>query len=117
MDYAFEFCQSLKSITIPNDVTYIGDSAFGHCKSLTSIIIPDAVTEIGNFAFAHCSALTSIIVPDSVAYIGDSAFYNCSKGLIIYTNNEYVINYCDEYNIPVKPISQKESYKLHIKEY
>lgn len=116
-DYAFEFCQSLKSITIPNDVVYIGDSAFGHCKSLTSVIIPDAVTEIENFAFAHCSALTSIVVPDSVTYIGDSAFLNCNEGLIIYTNNKYVINYCDEYNISVKPISQKESYKLHIKEY
>ena len=30
-NYAFEYCSSLTSVTIPNSVTSIGDYAFNHC--------------------------------------------------------------------------------------
>jgi hypothetical protein len=50
-------CTSLKSITIPNSVTTIGDRAFDECKSLTSITIPNSVTSIGNGAFYECGNL------------------------------------------------------------
>ena len=49
--YAFEYCTSLTSITIPNSVTSIWNSAFNTCTSLTSITIPNSVTRIGNYAF------------------------------------------------------------------
>ena len=75
--WAFEYCDSLTSITIPNSVTKIGDAAFSHCYSLTSITIPNSVTSIGNSAFWNCSSLTSITIPNSVTSIGDAAFYNC----------------------------------------
>ena len=75
--YAFEYCTSLTSITIPNSVTSIGDWAFDECASLTSITIPDSVTSIGDSAFEYCKSLTSITIPNSVTSIGDTAFYNC----------------------------------------
>ena len=78
-DFAFVYCSSLTSITIPDSVAYIGSLAFCGCSSLTSIIIPDSVTYIGDFAFEECSSLTSIIIPDSVTYIGDEAFAVCSS--------------------------------------
>ena len=78
-DYAFEYCRSLTSITIPNSVTSIGDSAFKDCRSLTSITIPNSVTSIGGYAFESCSSLTSITIPNSVTSIGDSAFKNCTS--------------------------------------
>lgn len=34
-------------LTIPDDVTSIGERAFYRCKSLTGITIPDSVTSIG----------------------------------------------------------------------
>jgi len=76
-DYAFSYCSSFTSITIPNSITNIGDHAFSHCSSLTSITIPNSVTIIGWCAFYGCDSLTSVIIPDNVTSIGDSAFRNC----------------------------------------
>ena len=72
--YAFEYCTSLTSITIPNSVTSIGDYAFSNCRSLTSITIPNSVTSIGVCAFEYCTSLTSITIPNSVTRIGNYAF-------------------------------------------
>ena len=70
---------SLKSITIPNSVTTIGDDAFENCDSLTSITIPDSVTTIGESAFRSCDSLISITIPNSVTTIGELAFGNCDS--------------------------------------
>jgi hypothetical protein len=78
-DYAFSWCDSLTSITIPDSVTSIGNYAFEYCTSLTSITIPDSVTSIGNYAFENCTSLTSITIPDSVTRIGDYAFDYCTS--------------------------------------
>ena len=77
---AFENCDSLTSVTIPDSVTIINTGAFNGCSNLTSITIPDSVTSIGDSAFYGCKGLTSVTIPNSVTSIGDSAFYGC-KGL------------------------------------
>jgi len=76
-DSAFSWCESLKSIVIPDSVKSIGSWAFSDCSSLTSIVIPDSVISIGECAFFNCSSLTSIVIPDSVKSIGDSVFRWC----------------------------------------
>ena len=75
---AFEYCNGLTRIKLPNTITKIGDMAFYKCSGLTSIMIPDSVTEIGEYAFEDCSGLTSITIPDSVTVIGNGAFWGCS---------------------------------------
>ena len=47
---AFEYCENLSIVTIPESVTYIGSWAFNGCN-LTNITIPESVTEIGYAAF------------------------------------------------------------------
>ena len=74
---AFAWCESLKSIVIPDSVTSIGDSAFYQCSSLTNIAIPNSVTSIGQKAFENCKKLTSIIIPDKIKSIGDMTFSWC----------------------------------------
>ena len=49
--------QHLRTITLPNSVTSIGDYAFSGCSSLTSITIPKGVTSIGYWAFECCTSL------------------------------------------------------------
>ena len=78
-DYAFHYCSSLTSVTIPDSVTTIGDYAFSSCSSLTSVTIPDSVTTIGIHAFAYCSSLESVTIPDSVTTIGVYAFFLCES--------------------------------------
>ena len=78
-DWAFSYCFSLTSITIPDSVTSIGDSAFAWCDSLTSITIPDSVTSIGGCAFWNCDCLSSITIGKSVTSIGELAFSGCSS--------------------------------------
>ena len=77
--YAFYYCRSLTSITIPNSVTSIGDSAFFNCSNLTSVEIPNSVTSIGEYAFFNCYNLTSIEIPNGVTRIAGRTFYDCYK--------------------------------------
>ena len=76
---AFSDCSKLTSIEIPSSVTSIGASTFRNCSSLTSIKIPEGVTSIGNDAFDGCWKLTSIEISSSVTSIGNEAFYDCSN--------------------------------------
>ncbi|MDD6852665.1 MAG: leucine-rich repeat protein, partial [Bacteroidales bacterium] len=77
-NYAFYDCsRGLKSVTIPNSVTSIGDNAFNGCSGLTSVTIPNSVTKIGSYAFYRCSDLTSVTIPNSVTSISDYAFFQC----------------------------------------
>ncbi|WP_034097297.1 leucine-rich repeat domain-containing protein [Flavobacterium psychrophilum] len=77
-EIAFQECNTLTSVSIPNSVTTIGNSAFERCSSLISVTIPNSVTAIGNGAFFSCSGLTSVTIPNSVTTIGDEAFADCS---------------------------------------
>jgi len=56
----------LTSITIPNSVTFIGNSAFSY-TSITSIIIPASVTSIWNTAFFDCYSLTSVTFQGTIS--------------------------------------------------
>ncbi len=78
-NYAFEYCESLESVDIPDSVTSIGDHAFGNCESLASVDIPDSVTSIGEFAFSGCSSLASVVISDSVTSLEHYTFRGCSS--------------------------------------
>ena len=78
-EVAFYGCTSLSSVTIPDSVTSIGYYAFYGCTSLSSVTIPDSVTSIGSYAFSGCTSLSSVTIPDSVTSIGYDAFYGCTS--------------------------------------
>ena len=77
-DRAFENCENITSITLPDSITVIGRNAFAGCGSLTSISIPDGVTVIEEETFKGCSNITSIVIPNSVTTIRQTAFEGCS---------------------------------------
>ena len=102
--WAFEGCESLISITIPDSVTSIGHDAFNNSayyndknnwtdgvlyignilitadeKTVAeSYTIKEGTKVIGDDAFVWC-CLNSITIPDSVTNIGDEAFSDCDS--------------------------------------
>lgn len=74
---AFENCEKLTSITIPDSVKSIGKHAFDWCFELASIAIPDSVSSIGDRAFSECFALKYITIGNGVKSIGKNAFWAC----------------------------------------
>ncbi len=90
---------NIKSVTIGNSVTSIGDHALSGCDSLTSVTIPDSVTSIGNQAFHYCTSLTSITIPDSVTSIGYYAFCDCESLTSISVGSANTSYSSDEYGV------------------
>jgi hypothetical protein len=103
-NFAFRFCESLSTLSLPETITNIGRYAFYGCKSLTSVtiysnavvnsnnsikdifgeqvteyIIGSGVTSIGSYAFSGCSSLTTVTIPNSVSSLRDCAFTGCSS--------------------------------------
>lgn len=76
-DNAFEDCTLLKTVTIPDQVKYIGDYAFANCTQLTDLTIPDSVVWIGNYAFRNCNSLESVTLSIYVEYVRTGAFSDC----------------------------------------
>lgn len=75
----FEYCESLKSITIQEGPTKIDSNCFSECSSLISISLPETITEIGSNAFSWCSSLTTIDLPKGLKSLDGGAFYECSS--------------------------------------
>ena len=74
---AFELCSNLASINIPSSVTEIGEYAFYNCEKFSSVTLPDGLKTIGEGAFSYCEKLASITIPSSVTTIGEYAFGDC----------------------------------------
>lgn len=88
------------NLVIPNGIEKIKDYTFCGCDSITTIDIPDGVTYIGIWAFAHCHNLKRVNIPNSVMTMKSGVFHSCDD-IVVYTDNEYVIDYCNKNEIKV----------------
>jgi hypothetical protein len=70
------------------NVTSIGSQAFQNCDLLTSVALPEGITSIGEYAFWGCGSLTSLAIPDAVAAIGECAFYYCDMLASVAVGNQ-----------------------------
>ena len=73
----FYQCYELTDVTLPADLTVIGNSMFENCTKLTHVTIPSGVTRIEREAFTMCGALEEIRLPEGVETIGVIAFSGC----------------------------------------
>ena len=84
--YAFNYCYSLASITIPDGVTSIESSTFNNCYSLASITIPSGVTSVGSGAFANCYGMREyhFLSTTPPTLPNTNAFNNIQSDCVIY---------------------------------
>lgn len=80
----FQYCDSLASVTLSENLTSIAYNAFYCCWSLASIVIPEGVTEIVGSSFYGCKKLTDIVLPKSLKTIGSHTFSYCEKLIDVY---------------------------------
>lgn len=78
-DNAFEKCEQLQSISIPDTVVSIGDYAFLNCGQLLAVHIPELVTNIGKNAFSNCRSLTTVNIPKGIEIIKENTFHSCLR--------------------------------------
>ena len=71
-------CSKIRSVTIQQSVTSIGDRAFDGCSALTTLSLGEKIKTIGNCAFENCTSLTGVTIPQSVTSIGYYAFEGCT---------------------------------------
>lgn len=62
--------------TIPNGTDSIARCAFW-CSSIRNVTIPNTIKYIGNYAFYDCDSLLELEIPDSVGRLEAETFGNC----------------------------------------
>ena len=78
-DYAFEGCNSITRLEIPNGVTHIGVGAFASCSRLEEVSLSDSVQVIGKMAFKKCPNLQTVHLQDGITTIDAQAFADCTR--------------------------------------
>ncbi|MBQ3219210.1 MAG: leucine-rich repeat domain-containing protein [Clostridia bacterium] len=67
----------IKYAMINSNCRFIGNCAFDDCNYLTSIEIPNSVTSIDTWAFLCCGSLTKVSLGENLTTIGNDPFSSC----------------------------------------
>ena len=103
-------------LTLPSDLTAVGERAFYGSASIDKVVLPDTVSAIYDQAFAY-SALSEINLPGSLTYIAADAFEGCSGMNALVTSGTYAEEYCVENGIPYTIVSPYGPYDATIAVY
>lgn len=74
----FKNCYSLADVKLPTKITSIPEELFVNTK-IKTIDVPETVTFIGQKAFRHCTKLQTFKFPTKVYQIGEGAFRECAS--------------------------------------
>ena len=78
-DAAFDMCESLPSVSIPDGVDSIGSYVFRSCFSFREFTLPARFTSVPAGLLADCKNLETFRMGSGVTEIGDNAFAGCNK--------------------------------------
>lgn len=118
--YAFYKCQTIESVTLGPQLTYVGTNAFAdssitslvslgtkeigygafyNCKALEEVTLAETTEIIEADAFRDCDALEEITLPDRVQKIGTYLFQSCDalKSVTLGERISYLSPYLFEY--------------------
>ena len=96
---AFKGVSNVKTITLPDNIMFLGDSAFE--GSFVQKVIINNVEEIGNKAFKSCALLNEVQIGNKTKIIGTEAFSDTSISTIsipysVHTIGEGAFSKCKE---------------------
>ncbi len=74
---AFYKCESLKEISLPDTVAFIGHHAFFECTSLDKATLSDNIYSMGEGIFSGCISLDEVNIPRNLKSIEEKSFFNC----------------------------------------
>ena len=76
-DNAFNNNDKIVRVTMTDNVKSIGYQSFRDCDNLYFVEFSNALESIGNYAFYSCDNYSSAIIPDTVVTLGHTIFENC----------------------------------------
>jgi uncharacterized repeat protein (TIGR02543 family) len=77
----------LKTITLADTFTSIGESAFSNLTGLTTLNLEEGITSIGVFAFFNTTSLLALTIPSTVTTIGNNAFQQAGMNTLTFSSN------------------------------
>lgn len=93
IDYnAFGGCESLTSVTLPDNLTELGSNVFAS-SGVQSLTLPANMTHVPANAFMYMFNLKHISFPDSVIEIGENAFLETGLETVDFNNVQKIENY------------------------
>ena len=87
----------------------IGNYAFQRCESVSSLLLPESIQSLGNFAFSYLLKLTSVFLPKNVQSLGGSLFYSSSSLEIVEFDSEIQLTYISSWLLR---LTQVKSFKV-----
>lgn len=108
-------CESLKSISLPKELRYIGEYCFNRCLGLKEITIPSKIIRIGMKAFTG-SGLKTVIFEGPVPLQVHPEAFSSKTNMTAYVKKEYLESYknSDRINKFFKDILPLESRQLEL---
>ena len=81
---AFDDCDKITDITLPNTLESIYSYAFYDCDRLNYIVLPESVKTIDPAAFGYCSSLKAIYIPKNAKMTYSDSISNMANGAVVY---------------------------------
>lgn len=78
-----EYRNQVKLVIVGQGVTSIGSSAFQDCENLETVRLPNTLTALGEAAFLRCGKLTNVSLPASLKSVGEDCFTGCEKLVLL----------------------------------
>lgn len=91
--YAFEYCEKITEVILPDTLEILGEGAFYGCKSLQKVVVPDSVKTVAGGTFMDCTSLSDVSIPEGttkffyVDFLGTKWLEEQSDGVLYLCKN------------------------------
>lgn len=88
---AFQYCENLEELIMPNCVITIGRYAFEYCFNFKKVYFSKKLKTIEEYAFSNCKNLEQIYLPEGLDTISKACFHGCYMLKSVYIPNTITV--------------------------